>query len=191
MSELHLTERDLAGYLSRELGPDERRRVEAHLSRCSRCCDEFVALGPLVGGRRGSRRSWIAAGLAAAAGLAGMLLLGPQLFVDAGAPVLRSTDEAAAILDLAVEPVLPAIGEAVDRGELRFVWRSVQPGAQYAVTVTDAAGTEILRRPTSDTFLVVEPEIELVRGEPYLWEVSALLNTGETARASFRRFEVR
>lgn len=42
----------LSDYLDRDLAPADRRRVEAHLGRCSRCRRVLASLGRTVGALR-------------------------------------------------------------------------------------------------------------------------------------------
>ncbi len=124
MRDGHLTEREIAGFLDRDLVAAERRVVEEHLDRCAGCRRELAAVARLVDSPAGiaekgaygagvapaaesagegaagrafghRRRSWAAPVAAlAAAAVAAILLIGPGSDPTPTAPVLRAPDRA-------------------------------------------------------------------------------------------------
>lgn len=120
MRDGHLTEREIAGFLDRDLVAAERRVVEEHLDRCAGCRRELAAVARLVdspagiaergaygaglppaaepAGERSAgraagrrRRSWAAPVAAlAAAAVAAILLVGPDPDPTPTAPVIRA-----------------------------------------------------------------------------------------------------
>ena len=193
-TDAHLSAEDAAAYLSREVAEEDRQRIETHLVTCAACCDEIVALGHTLSE---SRARWPMAsriGLAAAAVLAGVLLLGPGfgLFVSDEQPAFRG---AQAPLETSLRPSIEALapgnGIAVGRDSVLFVWRPAAADAFYSLTLTDREGGLIWRGNTRDTLLALDPDVRLGVGRQYYWYVDALLDTGESPTTGVHRFRAR
>jgi len=86
----------LASLAAGRAWPWRRRRLAGHLSRCSRCADDYrvlvAARGGLIGaleaqagGASGQAPGWLRTGLAAGA-LAGITALGIAMLVETGSP---------------------------------------------------------------------------------------------------------
>ncbi len=191
----HLSTEDVAAYLSRAVSDEERRRVERHLVQCGPCCDELVAHGyRLSEGRRSPWPLVASAGLAAAAVLAGVLLLGPRLGVllSDEEPVFRGAQAPVEeTLRPAIEAVAPEDEGAVAKDSVVFVWHPVDADALYSLTLTDGEGSLIWRGTTRDTLLALAPDVRLRDGDQYYWYVDALLATGESPSTGVRRFTAR
>jgi len=191
----HLSAEDVAAYLNRSVSAGERRRIERHLAACGPCCDELVALGCEVPAQgRGRRVTPVRVGLAAAAVLAGVLLLGPRLATlsSDGGRTFRATQGPADVLPRpSIEALAPEGGTAVDRDSVRFVWRPAAVDAFYSLTLTNREGQLVWRGNTRDTLLVLDPEVRLDAGAPYYWYVDALLDTGESPTTGVHRFTAR
>jgi len=190
----HLSAEDVAAYLSREVTEEDRRRIERHLATCAACCDEIVALGHNLSV---SRARWPMAsrvGLAAAAVLAGVLLLGPRfgLFVSDEEPAFRGSQ---GLLETSLRPSIEALApgsaSAVGRDSVLFVWRPAATDAFYSLTLTDREGGLIWRGNTRDTLLALDPDVRLSVGGQYYWYVDALLDTGESPTTGVHRFTAR
>lgn len=191
----HLSPEDVAAYLSRAVTEAERQRIERHLVTCAACCDEIVGLGHDILESRAPR--WATPGrigLAAAAVLAGVLLLGPRLglFVTSREPAFRGSQvPTETMLRPSIEALAPESGTAVNRDSVVFVWRPARGDAFYSLTLTDREGGLIWRGNTRDTLLILDPDVRLSAGSPYYWYVDALLDTGESPTTGVHRFTAR
>ncbi len=191
----HLSAEDVAAYLSRAVSAEDRRRIERHLVECGPCCVELVAHGYRLSETRRSR--WpvaTSAGLAAAAVLAGMLLLGPRvgLILSDEEPVFRGAQALVEdALRPAIEVVAPEEAGVVGKDSVVFVWQSVSADALYSLTLTDEEVSLIWRGTTRDTLLALAPDVRLRDGDQYYWYVDALLATGESPSTGVRRFTAR
>lgn len=190
----HLSSEDVAAYLSRAVSEEERQRIESHLATCGACCDEIVALGHDLSESRARWPMAVRVGLAAAAVLAGVLLLGPRLglFFSDQEPAFRGSQAA---LETALRPSIQALapgsGSAVARDSVLFVWRPAAADAFYSLTLTDREGGLIWRGNTRDTLLALDPDVRLDQGEQYYWYVDALLDGGESPTTGVHRFTAR
>ena len=182
-----ITERVLIeGYVAGRLGEAETEALESHYLTCARCQNELrLALairealpevregglhapaepGVSVISRRFKVRT--AAALAAAAVLAGLLLVRPSQLDREPAPAQR--DEATGV---EVAPSLRAPGGVVAAVE-SFQWSQV-PGADlYRITVYDAEGTVVWEVETRDTVITPPDSTEFEPGARYIWKVAA------------------
>ncbi len=191
----HLSAEDVSAYLSHAVSAEERGRIEHHLAECGSCCDEIVAHGYRLSETRRSRWPMAAsAGLAAAAVLAGVLLLGPPLglILSDEEPVFRGAE---APVEQALRPTIEAVAPedegAVAKDSVVFVWHPVDADALYSLTLTDGEGSLTWRGLTRDTLLALAPDVRLRDGEQYYWYVDALLATGESPSTGVRRFTAR
>lgn len=193
-TDAHLSPEDVAAYLTRAVTEEERLRIERHLVTCPACCDELVALGH---GLSETRKPWVTpmrVGVAAAAVLAGILLLGPRvgLLVPDGEPALRGPQAPLeTMLRPSIEALAPEGGSAVDRDSVLFVWRPAAEDSYYSLTLTDREGGLIWRGNTRDTLLTLDSDVRLSAGEEYYWYVDALLDTGESPTTGVHRFTAR
>ncbi|HSR42478.1 MAG TPA: zf-HC2 domain-containing protein [Longimicrobiales bacterium] len=196
----HLEAEDVAAYVDGSLPEERRSRLEVHLADCDPCREEVVAVRRSVKGADGRRSPgpggrvprW--APVAAAAGLAGLLLVGTLLEGPSGTdePVFR--DGPASLQEEGVPRITvvrPVDGGTVVHDSLRFVWRAAGPDASYRFTLTDATGDVLWRAETPDTALVLGPEVALRSDEEYYWYVDTLLETGASATTDVVRFRVR
>ncbi len=190
----HLSAEDVAAYLNGAISSEERSAIEVHLATCGRCCDEIVAhthasekAGPAW------RRPTIAA-LAAAAAVAGVLLIGPgqRLLISDREPVFRDAQTPVeAVLRPSIVALAPVNQAAVQRDSVRFAWRPIAPDAFYSLTLTDREGNLAWRASTRDTLLPLSPEVTLQHGVTYYWYVDALLPSGESPSTGVHRFTTR
>ena len=180
----HLTESQLAGYLDRDLPPEERRRVEAHLDVCASCRGELADIARMADAyqcstpvpesvRPAPRRWWpVALGGALAAGLAGLLLFGrsgtePSLQTQ---PIRApATGEGRARIEV-VAPTDDATGAPPSR---TFTWHKA--GADvYRFILLSKSGEPLWNRETSDTSLTLPSSVSLQQGHDYFWRVDAV-----------------
>jgi hypothetical protein len=131
--------------------------------------------------------------LAAAAVIAGILLVGPSIGrerSDAPGERVRGPDAATraeALLEIRV--ITPAADAIVESQALEFAWEAVEDGAVYRLTVTDESGEPLWSQETSGITLRLPAEVDLVPGRLYFWFVDVLLadgRTGSTGVVSFR-----
>jgi hypothetical protein len=132
----------------------------------------------------------VAAGLLAAAGLAGVLLLSrTSVQPQSSSPQIRAAEETSLP---PLRTLGPLRGTAVDPGNLRFIWASISPDVLYQVTLSAADGRVLWTERTSDT--VITPPATalggLQAGQPYFWRVDALLANLQSVTSGDQRFEV-
>jgi hypothetical protein len=120
---------------------------------------------------------------AAAAALAGLLILEPKLIEREAPPVHREE-----IPEHAAPTALHPVGavSAVDE----FRWSAV-PGADlYRVTVYDTTGTVLLEAETADVRLRPPEEADLGSGVGYLWTVAARVGLTRWVRSGMAQFHL-
>ena len=189
----HLSDADLAGYLDRDLTPEERRHVETHIDRCATCRGELIALSRVVHGEPTSerrrpglgRRWWIPAAAAAAV----VALLAPRLTTKAPdaetAPRTRRVIDSDGRARLAV--VSPSDGAAPE-GQLLFTWRAGSADI-YRIVVLTESGDLVWSTDTSDTTVALPDSVSLQPGRAYFWHVDGIGN-GIAATTGSHRLEV-
>ena len=200
-----LIERYVAGRLSE---PDANA-LESHYLTCSRCQAEIrLALairdalaeareapwteprltpkGANLERRRVPR--WIAtrrtaAVLAAAAAIAGLLLVQPwELRVHRVSDHREEADSGAA------PTLLEPVGET--RAVAEFRWTSVADADLYRVTVYSAAGQVLVEVETAGTHLVAPATTDLEPGGRYLWKVAARVGWDRWVSSELRQFVI-
>jgi len=189
MSDDHLTTELIAAYADGVLDVDERMAADRHLALCSECRRELAAVADIVAtappARR--RRSWpfAAAGLAAAA-LAFILV--PRASVP---PPDRATERAAEPNAASIRIVAPAANElAGPAGIGRIVWRQVERGATYRVTVNDTTGATRWTTQTTDTSTAIPDSVRLAPGGRYYLYLDALRSDGWSVQSGPREFRM-
>ena len=182
-----ITDRALIeGYVGGRLGEADAEAFESHYLTCERCQNELrLALAirealpevreagllapaePVVGviSRRFKVRT--AAALAAAAILAGLLLVRPSQLDEESAPAQR--DEATGV---EVAPSLRGPGGVVAAVE-SFQWSQVPAADLYRVTVYDAEGVVVWEVETRDTSITPPDSTEFEPDARYIWTVVA------------------
>jgi anti-sigma factor RsiW len=192
----HPTDEHVAGYLDGVLPSSERAPLEAHLAGCEYCRARLaLAVNAL---RESSRaRSFRAGrriavvGLAAAAALAGVLLLSRSAMRPGPPPAeIRAPEPEAGTPPLLV--VEPVPGSTVSKAALRFVWKGIGADVLYQVTVSAADGRTLWSTRSADTLAVPTGALrrELQPGQSYFWRVDALLANLRSVTSGDRRFEV-
>ena len=196
----------IEGYVAGRLSETDAEALESHYLACDRCYDELrlataiwntlpevrkevaaeaqVALS-VPGRRLGHRWKIGVAGLAAAAVLAGVLLLRPSDLDVERAPVLHR--EKAADVEAAPAAQVP-IGEIAALEEFR--WSPVTSADLYRVTVYDAEGAVIWEDETRETHAAPSDGTELEAGVPYLWEVAARVGWDQWVSSELVRFRI-
>ncbi len=188
----------IEGYVAGRLSETDAEALESHYLTCDRCYDELrlaaaiwntlpdvranVAAPPR---RLGHRWKIGVAGLAAAAVLAGVLLLRPSDLDVQRAPVLHR--ETVPDVEAAPAAQVP-IGEIAALEEFR--WSPVTSADLYRVTLYDAEGTVILEVETRETHVAPPDTTELARGSPYLWEVAARVGWDQWVSSELVRFRI-
>ncbi len=181
-----ITDRALIeGYVAGRLGEAETEAFESHYLTCERCQNELrLALGirealPEVreAGLQApaepevsviSRRFKVgtAAALAAAAVLAGLLLVRPSKLDEESAPAHR---EEATGVEVALSLRAPAgVVAAVEK----FQWSQVPAADLYRITVYEA-GAVVWEVETRDTLTIPPDGIEFEPDARYIWKVAA------------------
>jgi hypothetical protein len=185
----HLDPRDAAAFIDGRLRGTDRDRVVEHLADCAPCRDEVASVRQtLATDRAGYRRTlWIAA--AAAAAIAGIMVVGPLLESGGSTPtpVFRAADPISSTTIEVVEPrdTVPA------RSNQRFTWRSIGEDAIYTLQVLRSDGELVWsERQLVDTSAVMPSDVRLDAGTTYLWTVEALRTDGRAFESRTQRFVV-
>jgi hypothetical protein len=178
-SEAHLDPAEVVGYIQQTLSADSRRRAERHLADCEMCTEEVAAIARLA--RPTGSPRWLPYA-AAAAVLAGVVLLVPRGDRRAGGDTLRDGGPADAIAVVA-----PADG-AVLPGPPTLVWLAVPKAATYRVMVTGSDGDSLWAAHTSDTAITLPETIAADSGVTRHWYVDALLADGSSLSSGMQSF---
>ena len=184
-STAHLEAGEVTRYLARTLSPAERGSVEQHLADCADCTAELVAVNRLhQTGRAPLRRVAVVA--AAAAAVAGIVILGPSLVPSrpADIPQIRGAEA-----QPAVSIVLPADG-AVLNAAADFTWRSVPGATAYRVSVTRASGDSVWATTTSDTSVRASAHVSQAGSGLYYWYVDVLLEDARSVAGPVHEFRI-
>jgi len=183
MANDHLTPEIIAGCADGSLGAGERKAADEHLARCADCRRELAAVADLLvtAPRAQRRRLWpvVAGGLAAAA-LAFVLV--PRVTAP---PAVKATERAVGPNASSIEIVAPA---ADGLAGTTIVWRRVEAGATYHVTVTDTTGATRWTTETADTSVVVPDSVRLEPNSRYYLYLDALRSDGWSAQSGPRPF---
>lgn len=193
----HLTETELAGYLDDDLSAVERRGAEEHLDACDPCRAELLAAVRLLDQepganapaalKQGRGRRWpVPAGLAAAAALAGLLLVGPDAPSSHEVAPEQERVNTEGVTRLRVHA--PPEEALVSRDDLRFVWADRGTEA-YRITITADDGGLVWSSSVTDTTAVPPASLELDGGERFFWFVDAI-SGGVVARTDPHSFIV-
>jgi hypothetical protein len=179
----------IAAYLSGTLSPPEEAALETHMAGCRPCRHEVTSARRIIRSRTSRRRWLVAATGAAAVLLLAVLIRGPQVTRPAEEP-LRAGGGVEENAAPGLAAFAPADGDTVSREGLHFVWAGHEGRPLYHVTVTDPSGRALWLRETSDTALVLPPEIALDPGRTYYWYVDALDAGGGSLTTGTHRFIV-
>jgi hypothetical protein len=181
----HLSAGRVTAYLTGRLDAAGRDEVEAHLADCEECRTEIIEVARLARGRK--RLPWeVVIPLAAAAGIAGVLLVGPFRYRPGGeTPVVRSPDTSSPVAGVAV--VAPKPPATLDQG-LVLTWHLVRDASVYRVTVSDERGDSLWAGSTADTTVVLPAGMILRPSRPYFWYVDALLRDGRSVTSGLQEF---
>jgi anti-sigma factor RsiW len=180
----HLQVNEVTGYLAGTLPATMRDRMERHLADCEECTAEIVAVHRLRRPARSPAR-WIGAAAAAAA-VAGLVLLGPSLLrrPTPDEPLLRGTGPS-----LVVSVVRPADGAELNRAT-NFAWRRTAGATAYRVMVSRADGDSVWATTTPDTTVPVSPHLLAAGPGRYYWYVDVLLDDGRSVTGPVHEFRL-
>ena len=181
----HLEAVEVTRYLARTLSSAERESVEHHLADCDECTAELVAVNRL---HRTDRTPVlrIAGVVAAAAAVAGIVLLGPSLVTSRPADPRQVRGAEA---PPAVSVVLPANG-AVLNAAPDFIWHTVPGATAYRVSVTRANGDSIWATTTSDTSVRASAHVSQAGSGLYYWYVDVLLEDARSVAGPVHEFRI-
>jgi hypothetical protein len=199
-----LDEIDLASWVDGTMGDEERLNAFAHLAVCPACGRAAASLvqamgsteiAPLLDGTGGAvwgkrlrprffRRAIGVAGVAAAAVVAGLLVIQPSESPVEQAPVQRDTGS-----HLAPAPELRAPLGAVE-GPVEFVWSEVRGSDLYRITVYGEDGGVTWESETEGTGIALPEAVELAPGVQYLWKVAARIQLGRWVSSGLAGFSI-
>lgn len=199
-SSSHVSNEDLAAYLDGTLDQEGRATIDSHLADCRRCRWEMLEVRQSLADlpraepapRRSLRLSRSVAWIATAAVAAGVVF-------SAGLLRMRTSDQArprpavergVGVIDR-IAVVTPVSDRIVDAPNVVFVWRSIEPGDTYRLTIMDSAGARLFTTSTRDTTTSVPIAPPFARGRTYLWYVDALASDGHTVSSGVRSFSTR
>jgi hypothetical protein len=189
----HLSDIELAGFVDNRLNPAARRLAVAHLDSCAECRAELIATAELVSRHHSpavtrSTRWAVAAGLAMAAGLAGIFLYRGPLGLDAPATTVRTPVVSSADAQPRISTVNPRDGATLQTAEHRFTWHAYEAD-NYRFLLLGEDGTPLWTADTHDTSIVLPAEVPLTGGRTYFWRVDAHAD-GITASTGTMRLQV-
>jgi hypothetical protein len=188
VSESHASSEEIAAFIDGSLTETDRTELEAHLEVCAGCRREANEVAQFLR-ERSSRRRWLVAAPIAAA-IVGLLLLYPgsrsplpdrSVQVERGA---EATAQREALLP--VEVIAPPEDVPIEPAALAFVWRGLETGTTFRLTLTDDSGRPVWSTEVSDTTVTLPVTVALEDGERYLWYVDALLPDGREASSGVR-----
>jgi hypothetical protein len=177
----HMTPDTIAAFAEGRIDAGSREAVERHLATCEECRRDVVHIIRL---RRRTVRTWaIPAGvIATAAVLLLMVIDRRDARPGVDQPVVRNTSVPGTTLGVVAPDSVVTIGGA----GLRFVWRPVEPGARYQLTITTESGSRIYSAGTTDTIMLLPAGVSLDPGRTYLWFVDALRHDGRSVTTGVR-----
>ena len=189
MTDRHPEPADLAAYLDGGLRGGERAELEEHLSICSACCSELIAVQRLRRQPVYRRPAWVAGTVAAAAAVVALLVGQPwAVLQERSADGPGSIQRSSSAERPSVEVVAPAAGAVVSPGALVLVWRPGGSGSPlYEVSVTTMEGDSVWTASTRDTLQLLPADI-LEPDRTYLWYVDALLMDGRPVSTGVHHF---
>ena len=188
----HLSDAEMAGYLDRDITPEERRRVETHIDQCAPCRSELVALSRITHADTAARtvpprrhRWWIPAAAAATIGA----LLVPRLTIHEPAPDTptrtRRIGETDGRSRLAI--VSPDDGSTAANPRT-FTWRAGNADVYHFVLTTESGGA-VWTAETTDTTIALPDSVSLQSGRAYYWRVDGIGN-GIAATTGSHRLQI-
>lgn len=189
----HLTVEELAAYLDGNVSPEEIVRIQEHLDECGICREETADVVTVLQRAKRRRARRLAVPIAAAAAVAGLMLVGPSL-QDRGERAGERgrgpdpTSRAETLLE--IQAISPAPQATVRGDSLGFAWEAVEEGAVYRLTVTDESGELLWFHETPVTSVRLPPEVELRPGQRYFWFVDVLRADGSTGTTGVMTFSV-
>jgi hypothetical protein len=174
----HPTDEEVAAYLSGTLPGDERKALEGHLAECRACRMQVTSARRLLRTRSQLKERVMAASLAAAAVIAVVLLVPRPAGLSTDPQRAGGPDEPG--LSQELHAIMPADGDTVGRGSLRFAWRSEPDNPLYRLTITTPSGAQVWSHDTNDTTVWLPRDLRLAPGGKYLWFVDALDASGRS-----------
>jgi Putative zinc-finger len=189
----HPEDGDVAAYLEAVLPDQERVAFEAHVADCEYCqarlalAGEAVATAPRVNRRR---LLYPAALIAAAAGLAAVLLVPGGTVERPAGSEFRSTSESTATQQLHI--IHPPRGGLILTNAPELSWSGLGTDALYQITLSTSAGAVLWSERTSDTTATLPaPIIDRLRpSERYFWRVDGLLPNLQSVSTGDQPFSV-
>jgi hypothetical protein len=194
----HLTDAEIAGFVDRDLGRDERERVESHLAACAECRTAATQVSRMAHAishgesiapakrRRIRLKSSVALAGVLAASIAMVVLVRADSF-ERPDPLVRS-GPVGADARYVIEVVSPGEATTVMSSDLAFVWRDT--GADvYRLAIFDEGGAVVHTAETADTLVSLPEEIDLEPGHLYLWRVDAITD-GLSGSSGARKLRV-
>jgi len=181
----HLDAFTVAAFIDGGLDEVERARLVSHVADCSVCRQEIADVRA-ARRRPVPRTAWWMAGVVAA-GLAGILVVGPLLGDDEGGPTFRSAPAGRSSVIMLVPPdTIPAGQSPV------FMWRAVASDAIYTLVVMDERADVVWRVDgTRDTTAAIPPDRLPGRDGTLLYTLDARLPDGRIVTTGTRRTYLR
>ena len=184
----HLSEKQLAAYVSRSLSPAEREAAIEHLAKCAECRDNALATARVLRAERARRGKYIGASVATAAALGlALVVLVPRSPIESSGPVLR--EGAPAVAPGASIGVHSPYNTA-QVGQIEFSWQDMGAEVRYRFSLTRSDGGEVWIGATADTSLTLPPDVTLSEGTTYFWWVDALLLDGRSVTTEVQQLRI-
>ena len=184
-ADAHLEVGEVVGYLAGTLTSAERESMEFHLADCADCTSEVVSARRLYRANRAPVRRLVAVAAAAAA-VAGIALLGPDLATrgPAGTMPIRGPEPRPAV------PVVLPADRAVLRTAPDFTWRAVPGATAYRILVSRPDGDSVWATTTSDTTVRGPEDVSRAGPGLYYWYVDVLLDDARSAAGLVHEFRI-
>ena len=170
----------LAEYIDRRLAEADRGAVAEHLIGCVSCRSNVADVSRVTGAEALRRRALAGATMVMGAAAVLLFVVVPR---DATVPPFEPVERFGGAG--AIPAILVWSPDA--RSTAAFAWSPIAPGAQYRLSLTDAAGDEVWTVSTPDTTATRPASVVLARGADYFWVVDALLPDGGTATSGIRQ----
>ena len=185
----HPSGEEVAAYLSGRLSPQDRNDFDSHLADCRPCRQEVTSARELIRSRT-PRRRLASVGIVAVAATIAVVLLSPDWFTRGNDDITRArNDQGTAPVAEEIRVVAPRNGAVIARSPA-FVWHALPGRTLFRISLTTADGAEIWSGETSDTSIVVPPEVTLEKSRTYLWLIDALDADGQSLTSGTHEFRL-
>lgn len=188
----HMHPDQVAAYLDGTLQADEVAQVEAHLAECAECRRETAGVEQILAAHAPRVRTRVVTALTVVAAVVAALLLlpiGSWFPVSDDDPV--RTGPAVESEGLArLEPLRPSIDLVDGNVRVTLRWVGGEENLSYRVTLSAGTGRTLWTGETTDTEMLIPPDVTLASGRPFFWYVDVTLANGEAATTGIQSLSI-